>query len=193
MEVYMIRHGEREANAAGEHSGWSPVSLTAKGREEAQRTAHLLKDLRFDRVFVSDVRRAQQTARILFPDAVFTFVPMMREINNTSMRGMTGEKMTALFGEKYLDCRRKFDYAPLGMDCESGGHLKQRAGQLLRFFEAQGCEKIAAVCHAGIIRACAACVLDTPTHNPCLSCGNASVNVFELRDGAWRIVKWNVT
>ncbi|MBO4297611.1 MAG: histidine phosphatase family protein, partial [Clostridia bacterium] len=28
MEVYLIRHGESEANAGGVHSGWMPVSLT---------------------------------------------------------------------------------------------------------------------------------------------------------------------
>ena len=35
MKLYRIRHGESESNASDTHSGWSPVDLTPKGREQA--------------------------------------------------------------------------------------------------------------------------------------------------------------
>ena len=193
MKLYMIRHGESESNASDTHSGWSPVDLTPKGREQARLTALLLKDRRFDRIYVSDVKRAQQTASIVFPNEKYVYLPLVREMNNTSMRGKNKAEMEALYGEKYLECRKAFDYAPLGMDCESGAHFLARAGEALRFFEAQGLERIAAVCHAGIIRACAAYILSSPTHNPPLTCDNASVSVFEYKSGLWRVRAWNVT
>ena len=192
MELYMIRHGESESNAADTHSGWSPVSLTEKGVLQAEAAARLLRSVRFDQIFVSDVKRAQQTADVIFPNRKYIYLPLMREMNNTSMRGKTKEDMEALFGEAYLSCRRRFDYAPLGIDCESGAHFLGRAKEVLDFFARQQGETIAAVSHAGLIRACAACVLGTPTHNPPLACDNASVSVFELRNGKWRLRAWNL-
>ena len=192
MELYLIRHGESESNQNGTHSGWSPVNLTEKGRLQAEGAAKLLSGISFDRVFASDVLRAQQTARIVFPSANFTYIPLLREMNNTTMRGKSAEDMLALSGEKYLECRKNFDYAPLGMDCESGAHLLARAGELLRFFENSGFERIAAVGHAGIIRACAAYVLGLKTHNPPMQCYNASVSVLLFKDGFWRVKAWNL-
>ncbi|MBQ9407927.1 MAG: histidine phosphatase family protein [Clostridia bacterium] len=193
MQIYFIRHGESEGNKNNTHAGWAPIDLTEKGRQQAAMARELVKGIAFDAVFVSDVKRAQQTASIVFPNARYTYVPLMREMNNTTMRGKTREEMYALCGEKYLACRRAFDYAPLNMDCESGAHLKQRAGELLRFFEAQKVETAAAVCHAGLIRACAAFILNTPDHNPPLYCDNASVCVIEQYKGRWHIRSWNVT
>lgn len=193
MEVYLIRHGESEGNAQGRHAGWAPISLTEKGRQQAENARKLVENVHFDAIYVSDIRRAQETASIVFPRKPYIYVPLMREMNNTTMRGKTKEEMIALCGDTYLQCRAAFDYAPLGMDCESGAHLKQRAGELLRFFEKQNLETAAAVCHAGLIRACAAAILGTPTHNPPLACDNASVCVLRLYKGSWHIKSWNVT
>ncbi len=197
MDVYMIRHGESQANRDGTHSGWSPVDLTEKGVSQARATAELLKKQSFDRVYVSDVKRAQQTAKVIFPNEPFVYCALLREINNTKMRGKSAEDMLKLFPDIYPACRREFDYSPLGWDCESRAHLRQRAGQLLKFFENErrenGFEKIAAVCHAGLLGACAACVLDTPTHNPPMLCDNASVSVLTFDGKEWLIKAWNIS
>ena len=193
MDVYMIRHGESEANKNGTHSGWAPVNLTEEGVAQAESTAKLLEKHSFERVYVSDIKRAQKTAKILFPREDFVYLTLLREINNTKMRGKTKEDMLRLFPELYPSCRREFDYSPLGLDCESRAHLRQRAGEMLRFFEAQPYAKIAAVCHAGLIGAAAACVLNTPNHNPPLLCDNASVSIFTYESGQWWIKAWNIT
>ena len=192
MEIYLIRHGESEGNARDMHAGWAPISLTERGRQQAARARMLVDSVHFDAIYVSDIKRAQETADIVFPNRSYIYVPLLREMNNTAMRGKNREEMVALCGEKYLNCRAAFDYAPLGMDCESGMHLRQRAGELLSFFEKQKAETAAAVCHAGIIRACAALILKTPTHNPPLICDNASVCVLMFSRETWRIKSWNV-
>ncbi len=124
MDLYMIRHGESLANFTDTHAGWAPVPLTEKGEAQAEAARRHVRNLTFDRLYVSDVRRAQQTADILFPGVPRTFNTIIREINNTSMRGKTCDDMTALYGERYLACRKNFDYAPLGIDCESGAHMR---------------------------------------------------------------------
>ena len=65
MLLYMIRHGESEANAGGYHSGQSCVHLTERGRRQAAATREIIKGISFDRLYVSDVLRTQETAEII--------------------------------------------------------------------------------------------------------------------------------
>jgi len=193
MELYLIRHGESEANATDTHAGWAPVNLTKLGEEQAARTAKLLDGLEFDRLFVSDIKRAQQTARIIFGEHPFEYCTLIREMNNTTMRGKTREDMLELFPDLYPECRKRFDYAPLGWDCESGAHLLARAQEFLNFMAQQSFSRAAVVCHAGFIRACAAAALGMNTHNPPLICRNASVSVLTLKNGVWKLKLWDAT
>lgn len=62
MRLWLIRHGETEANVAGLYSGHSPTPLTARGVAQAQLLRELLQDVPFDYVLCSELERAQQTA-----------------------------------------------------------------------------------------------------------------------------------
>lgn len=192
MDVYMIRHGESESNANGTHSGWSPVNLTAKGRAQAALTRGCVESIAFDRLFVSDVLRAQQTADIIFPGMARTFLPVAREMNNTSMRGKSREEMEELFPGLYSACRERFDYSPLGMDCESYRHLSDRAQELLDMMAGlKGVNRVAVVSHAGLIRAVCSRILGIRHFSRELMCSNASISVFHLDDSGWRVRMWN--
>ena len=68
MRLWLIRHGETEANVAGLYSGHSPTPLTAKGISQAQTLHHLLREVPFDRVICSELERAQHTARLVLND-----------------------------------------------------------------------------------------------------------------------------
>lgn len=193
MDLYMIRHGESLANFTGTHAGWAPVPLTEKGEAQAEAARRHVRNLTFDRLYVSDVRRAQQTADILFPGVPRTFNTIIREINNTSMRGKTCDDMTALYGERYLACRKNFDYAPLGIDCESGAHMLARAQEFLDLVAAdETLTRVAAVAHAGLITAMAEVVLGARVGRQ-MSCGNASISIFRCENTRWRLRLWNLT
>lgn len=64
VEIWLVRHGETTANAAGVLSGWSDVALTPRGEEQARGVAAWLAGERFDTVWSSDLRRAIDTARL---------------------------------------------------------------------------------------------------------------------------------
>ena len=193
MDLFMIRHGESLANFTDTHAGWAPVPLTEKGEAQAAAARRHVQSLTFDRLYVSDVRRAQQTADILFPGVPRTFSTVIREINNTSMRGKTRDEMTALYGERYLACRKDFDYSPLGIDCESGAHMLARAQEFLDLVAAEeNLTRVAAVAHAGFITAMAEVVLGARVGRQ-MSCGNASVSIFRYDNNRWRLRLWNLT
>lgn len=56
MKVYVIRHGESENNRTERFTGWDDPHLTDRGREDAKKAAELLKNVRFDKIYVSDLR-----------------------------------------------------------------------------------------------------------------------------------------
>lgn len=192
MILYMIRHGESEANAGGYHSGWGCVHLTEKGRIQAEKTRALLKDIPIDELYVSDILRAQETAEIIFPEKDRTFITLAREINTTPFFGKNKEQLTEIYGQKYLDCRKNFDYAPLGVDCESLMHMSMRAEEMLKWAQKKENKSICVVSHAGFITAVAGRVLGIDAHSHALLCENASVCAFEFINGIWKLKLWNL-
>lgn len=62
MKIYFVRHGESEANAEKVFSGNTDVALTKKGIEQARDIAAKLKDVKFDHIYCSNLRRARSTA-----------------------------------------------------------------------------------------------------------------------------------
>ncbi len=60
--LYLVRHGESEANAAHVFAGQTDSPLTARGREQAKIVAAALGPVHFDRVVASALSRTKDTA-----------------------------------------------------------------------------------------------------------------------------------
>jgi ribonuclease H / adenosylcobalamin/alpha-ribazole phosphatase len=60
--LYLVRHGESEANAAGVFAGQTDSPLTPKGREQAKVVATALRPIHFDRIVTSTLSRTKDTA-----------------------------------------------------------------------------------------------------------------------------------
>lgn len=67
MKVFLVRHGESEANVANRISDDPArlVSITQRGREQAEAAAEKLRTIHFTHAYASEFPRAQQTAAIL--------------------------------------------------------------------------------------------------------------------------------
>ena len=65
--ILLIRHGESEWNKLNLFTGFKNVELSDQGVEEANRAGQNFKnlDLKFDIVFTSELKRAQNTAKII--------------------------------------------------------------------------------------------------------------------------------
>ena len=62
MKIYLIRHGESEANKLNLFLGHGDMDLTELGYEQARRTAKYMKTLSIDAIYSSDLSRAYHTA-----------------------------------------------------------------------------------------------------------------------------------
>lgn len=67
MKIFLVRHGESEANVAGivNDDPARPVALTDAGRSQAVAAAESLRGVPFVRAYASELLRARQTAEIL--------------------------------------------------------------------------------------------------------------------------------
>ncbi len=65
MILYLVRHGKSEFNAVKRYTGSTDVGLSEEGILQAQKTAELLKDINFDIIVSSPLKRARTTAEII--------------------------------------------------------------------------------------------------------------------------------
>ena len=90
MQVRLIRHGMTAGNAARRYVGSTDEPLCPEGRAEAERKE---KDPTLDRVIVSPLRRARETAAILFPNAEQKLVNDLREMSFGVFEGRTADEL----------------------------------------------------------------------------------------------------
>lgn len=63
--IYIIRHGETDWNLGGRYQGRIDIELNDTGLEQAKKMHDELKDIKFDVVFSSPLKRAYKTAQII--------------------------------------------------------------------------------------------------------------------------------
>ena len=78
MKIYLIRHGMTPGNALRRYIGRTDEPLSEEGVQLARASGG---STALERVYVTPLRRTQQTAAILFPNAKQTVVDDLREMD----------------------------------------------------------------------------------------------------------------
>ncbi len=63
--IYFVRHGQTEWNKIGKMQGQIDIELNDEGKAQAQLVKQKLNGVKFDVVFSSPLKRAQETAQII--------------------------------------------------------------------------------------------------------------------------------
>jgi broad specificity phosphatase PhoE len=105
--VFLVRHGE---SIYGEHRlcGWSDVSLSDAGREQAQILGLRLKEIGFSRIICSDRQRTIETANIIntYHKLPIEIIPEIRELNYGLWEGKSWKEIEEEFPEEYRAWRQ---------------------------------------------------------------------------------------
>ncbi len=88
--IILLRHGKTQGNLENRYNGRTDDPLCTLGIEEAEAEAHYPE---ISLVYASPLRRAQQTAKIFFPNAVIETVQDLREMDFGDFEGRTAEEM----------------------------------------------------------------------------------------------------
>jgi len=97
-------HATTTDNEAGVATGWLPGQLSARGRLEAAQLGERRQSDELAAVYVSDLQRAVETARIAFAERDIRIIrdARLRECNYGDLNGMPVADLTAL-RRSYID------------------------------------------------------------------------------------------
>ena len=65
MRLYIIRHGKKRDERVLNSLGFPDMQLTEEGKKQAHLTGKHLSKIKFDTVYSSDLKRANETASII--------------------------------------------------------------------------------------------------------------------------------
>ena len=136
--LVLVRHGQSEWNEKNLFTGWKDPQLTQKGIEEAIKAGNELKKMgyRFDKMFTSDLFRAQETGRIILEQMGTPLIPTisdqcLNERNYGDLAGLNKDEARKKWGNDQVhEWRRSFDIQPPG-----GESLKDTAERVLPYFK----------------------------------------------------------
>lgn len=146
MELFLIRHGETDANKDGIVQGWLDTDLKERGKLQAREAAEQF-DENIDAIYSSDLKRATQTAeefRKKYPNIPYFEDERLRERN---------------FGDATGNHRDKHDWEIFWAssdtvsipNAETLDEFNIRVQSLIEILKASGFLKVLIVTHGGTI------------------------------------------
>ena len=153
--IYLVRHGETEWNQAKRYQGQTDIPLTDKGREQAERTAEHLAEVKASFIISSDLTRALDTAAPIGRKLALPVISCLlwRERNYGRWEGLTRAEIQELYPEEWQKTREDpMSAAPSGG--ETLAELRERSIKALDWVLTQypGQTGIV-VSHGGLLRA----------------------------------------
>ncbi|HEX7502506.1 MAG TPA: histidine phosphatase family protein, partial [Acidobacteriota bacterium] len=150
--IYLIRHGETQANRDGVFRGRGEVPLSPAGLKQAGELRDYFAALPVQRVLSSPLQRAAQTAALCFPGRA---VELQELVNNLDLGAWSGRSKKEIAGEEPELWRRWLE-EPERMSFPGGESLaamKARARHFNLLLAEAGEERIAVVTHRSVLKA----------------------------------------
>ncbi|GIW40163.1 MAG: phosphoglycerate mutase [Candidatus Binatia bacterium] len=186
--ILLVRHGESEGNRDAVFTASPDVPLTARGHEQARRTAEFLRRrYRPVRLLSSPYRRAYDTARVLSP-VLGLEVEVDERFREQSFGIFAGRPYASLAEDPDFSRVPRWSWKPPGG--ESLLEVRDRAGPALdELVRAAAGSEVVLVCHGGVIRALWAHVHDSWEDLPPV--GNGAVVEVSHAEGRYaaRVVR----
>jgi len=194
---YFLRHGEAAWNAEGRLCGSTDVPLSDAGRRQAQLLARRLQPIPVEALYSSPLSRALESARLI--GEVIGHGPVvdhrLAELNYGAWEGRTFEEIKRADPAIY----NAWDADPATLappEGESGVHLIERVTPFLaEVAQRHASGNVVVVCHKTVCRLLACHMMGVPLreYRRRITMENAALNIFETREGKWRVVALNDT
>ncbi len=185
--IYLVRHGQTDKNRAGALQGRSEHPLNERGRAQAEMLGAFLRaqGVRFARVYASPLGRAQETARLIAPEAEIVTDERLTEMDYGPWEGADlkepAPELLAFFRD-FVNCP-----APEGM--EPLADVVARLGAFLEELRSQPPEGDVLVSTHAVAMKGALEYLTPASRGGWWSknIGNCALYAVELADGAWTV------
>lgn len=119
--LLLIRHTETDYNLQKRYCGFSNPPLNISGISQAESLAKQLKDFEVAAVYSSDLLRALQTAKIIFPKFQIKTMSELREFNFGIFEGLNYDEIIERYPQLYQDWIRN----PSGVLIPNGEEFRE--------------------------------------------------------------------
>lgn len=171
--MYLTRHGQTEENVSHILQGWMPGHLSEAGIEQVQHLRDKLKDVHFDAIVCSDLKRCIDSA---------TIINELHHLTLTTTSLLRERDWGSLTGKNILNEVVNLKVKEFPEDVESEPQIYERALKFICFIQQHYAGKqILAVGHGMIDRYIQAAWKGTTIHEiPRME--NAEVRILEIDD-----------
>jgi len=159
MEIYIIRHGETIWNREKRLQGSTDIELNEEGRYLAKETGKNLRDIEFNAVYASPLKRAYETATLIMKGRPVT-VRKDARIREIGFGILEGKILDAMTEEEKKLVNNFFTCPEIYIPAERGERIESAAERAADFMineieplEAKGLKRIMIVAHAAINKA----------------------------------------
>jgi broad specificity phosphatase PhoE len=184
LQLWLVRHGETEWSASGQHTGRTDLPLTLGGKLHARQIAGFLGGRAFTLVLTSPLQRARETCRLAGYGESAIIDTNLREWDYGEYEGRTTPEIQidrpgwSLWRDGAID----------------GERIEQVAARAQKVIDraAANSGDVLVFAHGHILRVLAACWLDLPPDAGRLfALGTASVSVLGYERDTRVITQWN--
>jgi len=164
VRLLLVRHGEVEERYHRVFGGRIDMNLSPRGQEQAEAMAHYLRHRPLDALYVSPMRRAQQTLAPLAshcPRPAVT-LPGLREVDFGDWTGLTWEQVHAQYQISAFQWLDLIDAGNMP-GADTAVTFRARVAPCLeQILQDHAGQTVGVVCHGGVIRMALSILLDLP-------------------------------
>lgn len=186
MKLFLIRHGQSEANLDMRYTGQFDVPLTDLGREQAAALQPVLAPITFDKVYSSDLSRAVDTCSLALPNVEIEKTPLLREVDVGTLLGKLYSEVPKFQPD---DPTMRPDFTSFGG--ENLAMVSARAREFLSIVEKGDHSCVAAFSHRGFMVTMLNQVLGARIDRSAIRIDNCAVIVLEYDGARWYLASVN--
>lgn len=178
MNLYVIRHGQTDANFNHIIAGVTDVLINENGKKQAKQASKILKNIDYDVVFCSPLSRTKMTCEIVnIKNKNVIYDERLRERNAGIYEG---KKASVINLDEYWNYNLKKEYK----NAESIDELFVRVNNFLDMLKAEYSDKnVLLVTHDGVCRTIACILNDIPKSGNMreYSQTNCEIKMYEIK------------
>lgn len=187
MDIIFIRHGKTEMNRKKLFAGAIDCSLSNEGMEEARAAKKAIGDIKFDKVYISPMKRTAQTAEIM--DVCWKTDDRIKEMNFGIFEGLSYDKALSSY-ENEMKCWED-DF--INYRIPQGESLMDVYLRVCDFMDSIADEKgrILVITHKGVINCALSSIFGGPEHYYRFSADNCRFTQISMEEGYKYIKTFN--
>ncbi|WP_138202962.1 alpha-ribazole phosphatase [Haloimpatiens lingqiaonensis] len=161
MNIYLVRHGETGENAKGTYYGSMDVGLNARGIAQIETLANFFKKVNIDKVYISDTKRAHETAKIILRENPMEIIKddRLKETNFGDFEGKTFEEISKRYPKECQVWSKDWkNFRP--PNGETYVEMYKRVSDFMDELKKMNCDNVLIVTHSGVIKGILCYVMD---------------------------------